>query len=122
MNERVRLARATVTGPSIALYDDPSAGLDPVTSSRIFDLIRAMHTPTCASVVVSHDIDRMAAIVDRWVVLAQGRVAFDGDGPALTRALAGAPPDGLLARFFAGSDALAPGAPAFHPGPGEARP
>jgi len=105
MKKRVGLARATVTGPSIALYDDPSAGLDPVTSSRIFDLIGAMHAPGCATVVVSHDVDRMAAIVDRWVVLADGRVHFDGDGAALARALTTAPRDGLLARFFAGSEA-----------------
>ena len=102
MKKRVGLARATVTDPSIALYDDPTAGLDPVTSSRIFALILAMHrkVPGCASVVVSHDIDRMAAIVDRWVVLENGRIAFTGASTDLARALIDAPPEGLLRRFF----------------------
>ena len=102
MKKRVGLARATVTDPSIALYDDPTAGLDPVTSSRIFALILAMHrkVPGCASVVVSHDIDRMAAIVDRWVVLEHGRVAFTGVRADLLRALTDSPPEGLLRRFF----------------------
>ena len=103
MKKRVGLARATVTEPSIALYDDPSAGLDPVTSSRIFALIETMHrkVPGCASVVVSHDIDRMQAIVHRWVVLEHGRILFSGDLVELSRALVEAPSGGLLARFFA---------------------
>jgi phospholipid/cholesterol/gamma-HCH transport system ATP-binding protein len=102
MKKRVGLARATVTEPQIALYDDPTAGLDPVTSSRIFALILEMHrhVPGCASLVVSHDVDRMAAIVDRWVVLEHGRVVFSGDAAALASALAGAAEDSLLARFF----------------------
>jgi len=108
MKKRVGLARATVTNPSIALYDDPTAGLDPVTSSRIFALILAMHrkVPGCASVVVSHDIDRMAAIVDRWIVLEHGTIAFSGLRADLLRALASAPPDGLLRRFFGDPAAL----------------
>ena len=102
MKKRVGLARATVTEPSIALFDDPSAGLDPVTSSRIFALIQAMHRQTagCATVVVSHDIDRMQAIVDRWVVLEHGRVVFSGARTELAQTLASLPPEGLLRRFF----------------------
>ncbi len=102
MKKRIALARATVTNPSIALYDDPTAGLDPVTSSRIFALILAMHVKVdnAASVVVSHDIDRMAAIVDRWVVLEYGRVTFSGPRAALLAALAAAPKDHILHRFF----------------------
>ena len=102
MKKRVGLARATVTNPSIAIYDDPSAGLDPVTSSRIFALILAMHRKVegCASVVVSHDIDRMAVIVDRWIVLEHGRIAFIGLRHELLSALASAPQDSLLRRFF----------------------
>jgi phospholipid/cholesterol/gamma-HCH transport system ATP-binding protein len=109
MKKRVGLARATVTNPAIALYDDPSAGLDPVTSSRIFELLHAMHlkVPGCASVVVSHDIDRMQAIVDRWVVVEHGRVVFSGDRHALHQALTVAPADGMLRRFFPDPEAVA---------------
>ena len=114
MKKRVGLARATITRPSIALYDDPSAGLDPVTSSRIFALIADMHASmadqaqAAASVVVSHDIDRMRAVVDRWIVLEHGRVVFSGDHAGLAHALAHAPTP-LLASFFA--DAPLPVAP-----------
>jgi len=104
MKKRVGLARATVSDPQIALYDDPSAGLDPVTSSRIFALIAAMHqkVPNCASVVVSHDLDRMVPIVDRWVYLDRGQVVFDGPTDTLVDTLRASANPALNA-FFAGS-------------------
>lgn len=95
MKKRVALARATVADPQIALYDDPSAGLDPVTSSRIFKLIKEMHSkiPGCATVISSHDIDRMRPICERFIALVDGKVVFDGPeddlhrAPAIVRAL-----------------------------------
>ena len=102
MKKRVGLARATISEPTIALYDDPSAGLDPVTSSRIFALIHTMHCKVegCASVIVSHDLDRMAAIVTRWVYLDRGQILFSGTTSALRSALR---TDPTLARFSSGS-------------------
>jgi len=83
MKKRVGLARATVTDPAIALYDDPSAGLDPVTSSKIFQLISRMHSrrEDVATVVVSHDIDRMRDVCHRYVMLEGGRIIYDGPAP-----------------------------------------
>ncbi len=84
MKKRVSLARATVAHPRIVLYDDPTAGLDPVTSSKIFDLVRAVQGVgsrdgwPCASVVVSHDIDRMRRVCDRYVMVSDGQLRFDG--------------------------------------------
>jgi len=84
MKKRVGLARATVARPRLVLYDDPTAGLDPVTSSKIFELIQVVHGVgsadgrPCASVVVSHDIDRMRRVCDRYVMLQDGQVRFDG--------------------------------------------
>ena len=97
MKKRVGLARATISDPSIALYDDPTAGLDPVTSSRIFALIARMHakTPGCATVVVSHDIDRMRPICHRYVMVEEGRIVFDGSEAALASA-----PRAVHAFFF----------------------
>lgn len=88
MKKRVGLARATVGEPLIALYDDPSAGLDPVTSSKIFRLIDKMHAHQegTASVVVSHDIDRMREICDRYIMVHDGRVIFDGPESAIADA------------------------------------
>jgi phospholipid/cholesterol/gamma-HCH transport system ATP-binding protein len=88
MKKRVALARATVSDPPMALYDDPTAGLDPVTSSRIFALIAAMHERVSGgtSVIVSHDIDRMRAVCTRFVALFEGRVVFNGPLASLSQA------------------------------------
>jgi phospholipid/cholesterol/gamma-HCH transport system ATP-binding protein len=100
MKKRVALARATVSDPPIALYDDPTAGLDPVTSSRIFALIAAMHARVAGgvAVIVTHDIDRLRPICRRFVAIVDGQLAFDGGlddlpaAPALVQALfAGGP-------------------------------
>lgn len=110
MKKRVGLARATVSDPAIALYDDPSAGLDPVTSSKIFDLVARMHNkrPGVATVVVSHDIDRMRPICDRYAMLVDGRLVFEGAEAEIARA-----PD--VAAFFFGAGATAAPASAERP-------
>ena len=88
MKKRVGMARATITDPSLTLYDDPSAGLDPVTSSKIFALIARMQAQVdgAAAVVVSHDIDRMKAICTRYIMLHEGEICFDGPESALAEA------------------------------------
>ena len=84
MKKRVGLARATVAQPRIVLYDDPTAGLDPVTSSKIFELVQSMHDlgsregEACASVVVSHDIDRMRRVCERYVMIYEGEMHYEG--------------------------------------------
>lgn len=79
MKKRVSLARATITEAPILLYDDPTAGLDPVTSSKIFDLVRALHRPNeTTTVVISHDVDRLRGVCDRFALLYHGKVLFQG--------------------------------------------
>ena len=80
MQKRVGLVRAVITEPAITLYDDPTAGLDPVTSSKIFKLIASMQAraATHAAIVVSHDIERMRAICERYLMLYHGQVLFSG--------------------------------------------
>jgi len=103
MKKRVGLARATVAHPRIVLYDDPTAGLDPVTSSKIFELLQSVHNVgsrgglPCASVVVSHDIDRMRRVCDRYVMLYEAEVRFDGPEAELVSA-----PD-IVRDFFFGA-------------------
>lgn len=99
MKKRVGMARATIAEPRIVLYDDPSAGLDPVTSSKIFLLVKTMHHshPGVASVVVSHDIDRMKVICDRYIMIYEGRVLFEGTEAAIAQA------DPLVGQFFFGA-------------------
>lgn len=77
--KRVGVARATVSQAEIVLYDEPAAGLDPVTSQRIFELLRDEQRETGATVLmVSSDLDRMLSVTDRVGMLYQGRLIFDG--------------------------------------------
>ena len=77
--KRIGVARATVTRAPIVLYDEPAAGLDPVTSQKIFNLLRDEQRQTNATVVmVSSDIDRLLTVTDRVGMLLKGRLIFDG--------------------------------------------
>jgi phospholipid/cholesterol/gamma-HCH transport system ATP-binding protein len=77
--KRVGVARATVSRAGIVLYDEPAAGLDPVTSQRIFEMLRAEQRAARATVVmVSSDLDRLLTVTDRVGMLYKGRLIFDG--------------------------------------------
>jgi len=77
--KRVGVARATVTRAPIVLYDEPAAGLDPVTSQKIFDLLRAEQRASHATVVmVSSDLDRLLTVTDRVGMMYRGELIFDG--------------------------------------------
>jgi phospholipid/cholesterol/gamma-HCH transport system ATP-binding protein len=79
MQRRVAVARAAIAQPDLLLFDDPSGGLDPVTTSRIFALIADHQARTgCTVVVASHDIDRLARIGAEFHVVHGGRVIFRG--------------------------------------------
>ena len=102
--KRVGVARATVAAAELVLYDEPAAGLDPVTSQRIFDLLRAEQRAAGTTVVmVSSDLDRLLPVTDRIGVLLEGKLVFDGsvdaarqsDDPAVRQFVTGSP-DGPL--------------------------
>lgn len=77
--KRVGVARATVSQAEIVFYDEPAAGLDPVTSQRIFELLREEQRAIGSTVVmVSSDLDRLLTVTDRIGMLYQGRLIFDG--------------------------------------------
>ncbi|WP_394850275.1 ATP-binding cassette domain-containing protein [Pendulispora brunnea] len=77
--KRVGVARATVSHASIVLYDEPAAGLDPVTSQKIFDLLRSEQRASGATVImVSSDLDRLLTVTDRVGMLYRGQLIFDG--------------------------------------------
>ncbi|MBN1766288.1 MAG: ABC transporter ATP-binding protein [Sedimentisphaerales bacterium] len=75
MKKRAGLARAIALDPQILFYDEPSAGLDPVTSAQIdqliIDLTRKLHV---TSVVVTHEMDSAFSIADRMCMLDKGKV------------------------------------------------
>lgn len=73
--KRAGLARATALDPEILFYDEPSAGLDPVTSTAIDELIMDLSSKLqVTSVVVTHEMDSAFRIADRMVMLDKGRV------------------------------------------------
>ena len=79
MRKRVALARAMVTHPKCMLYDEPTAGLDPVATDAIDHLIRRMQKRyEVTSVVVTHDMKSAYHIADRIAFLHEGSVYFCG--------------------------------------------
>ncbi len=79
MQRRVAIARAAVSDADFLVFDDPSGGLDPVTTSRIFALISEIQARRrCTVVIASHDIDRLARVCEDFHVVEGGRVIFSG--------------------------------------------
>jgi phospholipid/cholesterol/gamma-HCH transport system ATP-binding protein len=77
--KRVGVARATVAQAPIIFYDEPAAGLDPVTSQKIFDLLRIEQDVAKTTVImVSSDIDRLLTVTDRVGMMYKGELVFDG--------------------------------------------
>jgi phospholipid/cholesterol/gamma-HCH transport system ATP-binding protein len=79
MRKRAALARALVLDPPIVFCDEPSAGLDPVTSAGLDDLLlRLRENLGIAIVVVTHEISSIKTIADSVVFLYEGRIHFQG--------------------------------------------
>src|SRR5262249_22414286 len=79
MKKRAGLARAIALDPKILFYDEPSAGLDPVTSHEIDILISDLNRKLgVTSVVVTHEMDSAFRIADRMVLLDRGKFIVSG--------------------------------------------
>ena len=79
MRKRVGLARAIVREPKIVLYDEPTTGLDPLTTESVDEMIiHARERLTVTSVVISHDVGSAFHIADRIAMLNEGRVVEEG--------------------------------------------
>jgi phospholipid/cholesterol/gamma-HCH transport system ATP-binding protein len=84
MKKRVGLARAIIRRPSCVLYDEPTAGLDPVVADSINRLIRRLQQRFgMTSVVVTHDMKSAFDVADRIAYLHEGRVYFHGTATEL---------------------------------------
>jgi len=79
MQKRVGLARALALDPEILLLDEPTAGLDPISSGEIDDLILTLQRERrMASIVVTHDMHSARTIANRLALLDQGNVVIEG--------------------------------------------
>jgi phospholipid/cholesterol/gamma-HCH transport system ATP-binding protein len=79
MARRVALARAIALDPELIMYDEPFAGLDPISLGTSAQLIRRLNdTLGITSIVVSHDLEETFRIADQVIILANGRIAAQG--------------------------------------------
>ena len=88
MRKRAGLARALALDPAIVFFDEPSAGLDPITSRKLDELIRQIRDnfgTTC--IVVSHELDSIFSLADRVILLDRGEqgIIAEGDPRRLVR-------------------------------------
>ncbi len=79
MQKRVSFARAIVTEPKIILYDEPTAGLDPISSTLIEDyIVRLKKETNAASIVVTHQMSTIRRTADSVLMLYNGHAVFEG--------------------------------------------
>jgi phospholipid/cholesterol/gamma-HCH transport system ATP-binding protein len=79
MRKRISLARTIIVDPKIMLYDEPTTGLDPVTSDEISALINEVQKKyKTSSIIITHDIECARATADRVIMLKDGEVYSEG--------------------------------------------
>lgn len=86
MQRRVALARALILKPKIMLYDEPTTGLDPITSKEIIQLMRTIQkTYKTSSLIITHDVDCARVISNRMILLVDGINYAEGTFEALSK-------------------------------------
>jgi len=78
MQKRVGLARAIVLNPEIILYDEPTAGLDPVNVEMVIEVMNRFKNKGISGILVTHDIPVAKKICDRILILRDGKISFSG--------------------------------------------
>ncbi|MGB5288277.1 MAG: ATP-binding cassette domain-containing protein [Ignavibacteriaceae bacterium] len=96
MRKRIGLARSIITKPKLMFYDEPTTGLDPITTKEISVLIiELQHALKMTSIVVTHDLLCAKIIADRAIILEGGKIVKEGSINDLTSS-----DDPLLKNFF----------------------
>jgi phospholipid/cholesterol/gamma-HCH transport system ATP-binding protein len=84
MKKRVALARALACKPKLILFDEPTAGLDPINTHLVSELICRLHQEEqVTQVVVTHDLETAYRVADRLIMIHRGEKIFDGSVDAL---------------------------------------
>ena len=87
MQKRVSFARAIVTEPKTILYDEPTAGLDPISSTLIEDyIVRLQQETNAASIVVTHQMSTITRTANRLIMLYNGKIVYEGTPEEMLRA------------------------------------
>jgi phospholipid/cholesterol/gamma-HCH transport system ATP-binding protein len=98
MQKRVGLARALALEPAILLFDEPTAGLDPITAAEIGKLIVQLKDKRkITSIVVTHDIHGAKRFADRLVLMHQGKILMEGTFADLQKSR-----DNFVVQFLSG--------------------
>jgi len=96
MRKRISLARTIVVDPMIMLYDEPTTGLDPVTSGEISSLINEVQIKyKTTSLIITHDIECARATANRVIMLLDGEVYLEGNLDTFEKST-----DALIKSFF----------------------
>ena len=96
MRKRLGLARTLILKPEIMLYDEPTTGLDPITSREISKLILEVQKKyNTSSVIITHDIECAKLIANRIIVMKDGTCAAEGTYAELANSA-----DGWIRSFF----------------------
>lgn len=96
MRKRIALARSIITEPKIMLYDEPTTGLDPLTTKEISELILDLQKKlNMTSIAVTHDLTCANIIADRAIFLHEGKIRYEGTIKELTDS-----EDNFLKNFF----------------------
>lgn len=79
MKKRVSIARALISNPEIIFYDEPTTGLDPITSESITELIKKIHNNfKTTDITVTHDVKLARRIGDRLILIDKGEIIESG--------------------------------------------
>lgn len=98
MQKRVGLARSIILEPSVVLYDEPTAGLDPYNTKRICDMMLRLKQKGATAIFVTHDMPAAFSVCDRIAVLKHGRIHAIGTRDEIERQ------DPWVARFIQGEE------------------
>lgn len=96
MKRRIALARTLILKPKIILYDEPTTGLDPITSKEIIALMQSVQQKyNTSSIIITHDVDCARVIADRMILLIDGKNYAEGTFSQLSDS-----PDSQIQAFF----------------------